>query len=525
MLRPFQHRLFAQVWAASLASNLGSLIQVVGASWLMTLLAPSPEMVALVQAATAAPIMLLSLAGGATADVWDRRKLMLAAQVLMLAVSVALTVLAYRGAITPVELLLFTFLLGAGSALHGPAWHSSVGELVPRTELSAAVSLNSVAYNLARTTGPALGGLLVAQAGAKAAFLVNAFSYIGLIAVLLSWRRHVPARTLPPEALGRAMLAGLRYARLSPPIRTVLVRGLVFGTAGSSIWALLPLVAKEGLGGGVATYGVLLGSLGAGAILGALGAAAARRSVAHEQVVRLATVGFGVGTALAGASPWPVLTVLALLLTGACWVGTLSTLNFTVQISSPRWVVGRTVAIYQMVTFGGMALGSWLWGLLAADAGLTTALVAAGALMGASALLGWLLPLPLQPEVNLDPSRSFSQQPLSAGPPADVPVVVTIEYRVPAAQSGAFRGAMHELRRIRRRDGARRWSLLQDAADQEVWIERYQSPNWVEHQRRHDRFTVADQELERRVLAFHHGPLPPVIRHLLVQASGTAPGR
>jgi MFS family permease len=518
MLQPFQHRLFASVWSASLVSNLGSLIQVVGASWLMTQLAPSADWVALVQAATAAPIMLLSLAGGATADIWDRRKLMLAAQVGMLVVSAVLAVLAYQGTITPISLLIFTFLLGVGSALHGPAWQSSVGELVPRSELSAAVSLNSVAYNLARTTGPALGGVLVAGAGAKAAFLVNAFSYIGLIGVLLTWRRTVPARTLPPERIGRAMSAGLRYARLSPGIRIVLIRGLVFGVAGSSIWALLPLVAPVKLSGGAGTYGMLFGSLGAGAILGALGAAAARQSRPHEQMVRLATLGFGVGTAITGISSWPVLTILALVLTGACWVAALSTLNFTVQISSPRWVVGRTMATYQMVTFGGMAAGSALWGLYAAHAGLTAALVVAGGMMAASVLLGLPLPLPaLQPEsLNLDPSRSFAQQEAgAAGLHNEGPVVVTIEYRVSAVDAPAFSSAMCELRRIKRRDGARRWRLMQDAADREVWIERYQSPSWVEHLRRQHRFTVADQEIERRVLSFHRGDRPPVIRHLL----------
>lgn len=492
----------------------------------MTTLDSSADMVALVQAATTAPIMLLSLAGGATADIWDRRKLMLTAQLLLLAVSTALTVLAYRGAISPVSLLLFTFLLGVGTALYGPAWQSSVGELVPRSELSAAVSLNSVAYNLARTTGPALGGLLVTAAGAKAAFLVNAVSYIGLIVVLLSWRRTAPVRTLPPERMGRAMRTGLRYARLSPAIRIVLIRGLVFGLMGSSIWALLPLVAPVRLGGGAGIYGMLFGALGAGAILGALGSASARQRRPHEQVVWLSTLCFGIGTALTGYSSWLALTLVGLVLTGACWVATLSTFNFTVQISSPRWVVGRTVAIYQMVTFGGMAVGSWLWGLYAAHFGLESALVVGGAGMVASAFLGHVLPLPVlkSETLNLDPSRSFAQlDPFLQDPEPhlDVPVVVTIEYRVAPADAEAFLSAMQELKRIKRRDGARRWKLLQDVAHPEVWIERYQSPNWIEHLRRHDRFTVADQEIERRVLSFHRGGQPPVIRHLLVRGART----
>jgi MFS family permease len=516
-LGPFKHRLFLAIWTASLVSSFGTLIQVVGASWLMTLLAPSPQMVALVQAAMTAPIMLLSLAGGASADIWDRRIVMLAAQVMMLAVSIVLTVLAYLGKITPYSLLFFTFLLGVGTALYAPAWQSSVGEQVPRAELSAAVSLNSVAYNLARTLGPAIGGVLVATAGAPAAFLTNTLSYVGLITVLATWRRPRPVRTLPPESILAAMGSGVRYARLSPGIRTVLIRGMVFGFLGSPIWALLPLVARDLVGGGARTYGLLFGALGAGAVLGALGSASARRRHPNERVVRLASLGFGAATILTGASSWHALTMLALLVTGACWVAILSTFNFTVQVSSPRWVVGRTVAIYQMVTFGGLAIGSWLWGVAAGHLGLEATFVVAGALMSASALLGSRFPLPQPEGLNLDPSRSTlaGQEALTARGVDAGPVVVTVEYRIALVDAARFVSAMGELRRIRRRDGARRWTLLQDAADPQAWIERYHTPNWVEHLRRHHRFTVADLEIERRVLAFHRGARPPVIRHLL----------
>src|SRR5215469_4289423 len=224
-LAPFHSRIFAMIWTASLISSLGSLIQTVGASWLMTSIAPSADMVALVQSSTALPIMLLSLVSGATADIWDRRLLMLFAQTLMLVVALTLTVIGYMGRITPWTLLSLTFLLGCGTALYSPAWQSSVGEQVPRADLAAAVSLNSVAFNIARTTGPALGGIIVASAGPPAAFLINALSYVGLIIVLALWRRPKPAPFLPPENMVMAMGAGIRYTRLSPDIRTVLVRG------------------------------------------------------------------------------------------------------------------------------------------------------------------------------------------------------------------------------------------------------------------------------------------------------------
>jgi MFS family permease len=516
-LAPFHSRVFAMIWTASLVSNFGSLIQAVGASWMMTSIAPSADMVALVQASTTLPIMLLSLPSGATADIWDRRLVMLIAQVLMLFVALGLTVTSYMGQITPWTLLALTFLLGCGTALYGPAWQSSVGEQVPRPDLPSAVALNSLSFNIARTAGPAIGGIIVANAGPPVAFLVNALSYVALIVVLMLWRRPRPAPFLPPENMLMAMGAGVRYARLSPEIRIVLTRGLAFGVLGSSVWALMPLIARDLIGGNAVTYGVLLGAFGSGAVLGALSSTSLRKRYTNEVIVRVSTVGFGISSLVTAVSQWHALTMLALMLGGASWVLALSTFNVTVQTSSPRWVVGRTVAIYQMVTFGGLAIGSWLSGLVANELGLKICLVSSGALMSISALLGRRLPL-RQPEgLNLDPSRTFSSESraqldrlIDTGP-----VVVTVEYRIAVDDAEPFRLAMRELRRIRRRDGAKRWSLMQDMAAPEIWIERYHSPNWVEHLRRHHRFTVSDREIERKALDFHQGPEAPHVRHLI----------
>lgn len=516
-LSPFRSRIFALIWSASLVSSFGSLIQAVGASWLMTSIAPTADMVALVQTSTALPIMLLSLPSGATADIWDRRLLMIIAQSMMLVVAAVLTVIGFMGLITPWSLLGLTFLLGCGTALYAPAWQSSVGEQVPRADLPSAVALNSLAFNIARTAGPAIGGVIVAAAGAPVAFLINGVSYVGLIVVLASWKRPRPAPFLPPENVLMAMGAGLRYSRLSPEIRSVLIRGGAFGFLGSSVWSLMPLIARDLIGGNAVTFGVLLGAFGIGAVLGALSSATLRRRYTNQAIAQASTVGFGIGTVVTAVSSWHALSMAALMLSGASWVLALSTFNVTVQTSSPRWVVGRTVAIYQMVTFGGLAFGSWLSGVVAHELGLVTCLVSSGVLMVLSALLGRRFPL-RQPEgLNLDPSRTWSNvsraqldRLIDTGP-----VVVTVEYRIAVDDAEPFRLAMRELRRIRRRDGAKRWSLMQDMAAPEIWIERYHSPNWVEHLRRHHRFTVSDREIERKVLDFHQGPDAPRTRHLI----------
>src|SRR5215203_6045276 len=183
-LSPFRHPIFLAVWVASLASNFGGLIQSVGAAWLMTSIGASADLVALVQASITLPIMLFSLAAGAIADNFDRRNLMLASQIFLLVVSIALTLCAYFGLVTPWLLLAFTFLIGCGTAFNGPAWQSLVGEMVPRSELPAAIALNSMGFNIARSVGPAIGGFVVAAAGAFGAFAINAVSYLGLIVVL-----------------------------------------------------------------------------------------------------------------------------------------------------------------------------------------------------------------------------------------------------------------------------------------------------------------------------------------------------
>jgi len=523
-LAPFRSRIFLRIWSASLVSNFGSLIQAVGASWLMTSLAPSADYVALVQASTSLPIMLLALPSGAVADIWDRRGIMLIAQGLMLSVSILLAVITYSGHITPWGLLSLTFLIGCGTALMGPAWQSSVGEQVQREHIPAAVALNTMSYNLARTAGPAVGGIIVATAGAPFAFVVNAMTYVGLIVTLALWKRPKTESQLPPESMLMAIRAGLRYCRLSPAIRAVLLRGFLLGALGSAIWALMPLIARDLLGGSAKTYGVLFGTFGCGAVLGALSSSTFRQRFTNETLARAGIVAFGLTAGISAFSPWMALTLFGFLIGGASWVIMLTSFNITIQLSSPKWVTGRALAVYQMFVFGGMAMGSWIWGEVAESYGLKWALAASALLLWASSLVGLIARLPQTEGLNLAPSRG----PLKFTPrvelgPESGRVIVTVEYRVAERDQAEFARAMQEVRRIRRRDGARRWMLMQDMGDPELWVERFHSPSWVEHLRRYHRFTVSDQEIERRATAFHRGEGPPRVRHLLERPPGEVP--
>ena len=515
-LSPLKHPVYRSIWSASIASNLGGLIQGVGAAWMMASISQSENMVALVQASTTLPLMLFSLLSGAIADNYDRRRVMLTAQVFMFCVSVLLTLFAYFDLITPWLLLLFTFLLGSGVALNNPSWQASVGDMVPREDLPGAVSLNSVGFNITRSVGPAIGGMIVAVAGAAAAFAANALSYFTLIFALYRWKPELPKRTLPREALGRAIGAGLRYVAMSPNIGKVLFRGFVFGLTASAVLALLPVVARDLVGGGALTYGVMLGAFGAGAIAGALANSRLREALSSEDIVRCAFAGFALSSAIIGISSYAVLTSLALLVAGACWVLALSLFNTVVQLSTPRWVVGRALSLYQTATFGGMAGGSWIWGLLAESHGLTNAFFASSLLMILGVAIGLWLPMPAFASLNLDPLNRFNEPPLKLDiRPRSGPIVVNIDYEIADEDLPEFLGLMVERRRIRIRDGARNWALMRDLENPDIWTETYHTPTWVEYVRHNQRRTKADAETTDRLLALHRGETAPRVHRMI----------
>ncbi len=515
-LAPFADPTFRAIWIASLISNFGGLIQSVGAAWMMTAISASDDMVALVQASTSLPIMLFSLACGAVADNFNRRKVMLIAQAFMLVVSAILSVLAYLGLVTPWLLLAFTFLIGCGTALNNPSWQASVGDIVPRRDLAAAVALNSVNFNITRSVGPAIGGLIVAAAGAAAAFAVNALSYLALILVLFRWRPEVPTDNLPRESLGSAMAAGLRYVAMSPNIEKVLLRSFVFGFATISILALLPLVARDLPNGGPLLYGILLGAFGCGAIAGAFASARLRKTMSAEWIVRSSFAGFAVCAAALATAPNAWQACGALLLGGACWVLALALFNVTVQMSTPRWVVGRALAIYQTATFGGMALGSWVWGVAAEGYSAEQALLAAAAVMIAGGLLGLALPLPEDMALNLDPTNRWIEPPLALDlKPRSGPIVIMIEYIIREENTRAFLDAMTERRRVRGRNGARNWTLSRDLENPQSWMESYHLPTWLEYRRHNHRTTYADAVVGDRIRALHSGTEPPRVHRMI----------
>lgn len=519
---PFTIPAYRSLWTAILISNMGFMIQSVGAAWLMTTITHSPRMVALVQSSVALPLTLLSLFAGAIADNLDRRRIMIAAQTFMLCVSGVLTGLTYFGLLTPVMLLTMTFLIGCGTAINAPAWQASVGDLVPRETLPAAVAYNSVSFNIARSVGPALGGAIVAAAGAAAAFIINCFSYLGLIVALIRWRSPEKVDALPPERIGNAISGGLRYVMMSPHMLRILLRGLVFGCSASAIPSLMPLVARDLLAGNSITYGIMLGSFGLGAVSGALTGPRLRRRWSINMIVGTASLALAAGAAITGLSTTLFVAIPALFLGGWGWILAMSTLMVTVQLTSPRWVVARAISTHQMITFGGMAGGSWLFGTVAGTAGITNALFLAASMQIAGVLIGLFVRLPDVEDLNLDPLARWTEP--STAVPVEArsgPVVITIRYLIDQADIPEFLSAMSERRRVRLRDGARRWTLYRDLSDQRLWIERYHVPTWLDYVRHNQRRTHADIPHSDRLRSLHRGSEPPKVDRMIQLQPGT----
>ncbi|WP_102223971.1 MFS transporter [Acidimangrovimonas sediminis] len=516
LLGVFRNRTFRALWSAALVSNLGGLIQGVGASWAMTSLTTSHALVALVQASTTLPIMLFALPAGALADSFPRRRIMLAAQVFMLVVSVLLTAVAFLGGLGPWSLLAFTFLIGCGQALNNPSWQASMGDIIGKEELGKAVLVNSMGFNMMRSVGPAIGGAIVAAAGAAAAFALNAASYVFLIAALFGWHPETADNALPREHFGRAIGAGLRYVSMSPHLLRLMARGMIFGIAAVSILALLPLVARDMLNTGALGYGVMLGAFGIGAILGAFSNSRIRARYSNETVVRGAFLGFGFSTLVLGLSASFALNCAVLLISGACWVLALSLFNVTVQLTTPRWVVGRALALYQTATFGGMAAGSWIWGAVAGSWGIPAALFGTTCVLLIGAVVGLRWPLDEQGGLNLDPLGRFSEPLLRLDiKPQSGPIMVMVDYEIAQEDLPEFLRVMTLRRRVRRRDGAQQWSLLRDLENPDIWTETYHVPTWTDYVRHNTRRTQADAEVFEQLLALHKGEGAPRVHRMI----------
>jgi MFS family permease len=513
---PFRHTAFSVIWTATVISNVGGWMYSAASGWLMTSLNPDPLIVALVQAASSLPICLFAIPAGAFADIFDKRKYLIVVESLYTVLAAIYAAMVGLGLATPVNLLVFTLVLGAAGALTSPAWQAVVPQLVPKDDLSAAIAANSVGVNISRALGPALGGAIISAFGIVAPFWLNAITNLGIVGALLWWREARGPRTLlPAERFGRAMLTGLRYARHNFPLRCTLMRAVGFFLFASAYWALLPLVARGQIAGGPSLYGVLLGVIGAGAVGGAFFLPWLKSKLGPNRLMALGALGQALAMVLYGLAREPPLALAASLIAGASWIAALATLSVSAQVALPDWVRGRGLALYTTVFFGCLTLGSAVWGEVAAWLGLPAAhfLAAAGAV--AAIPLTWRFKLQTAAGVDLSPSMHWPAPITTQSIASDRgPVLVTVEYRIRRHDREAFLRAIARLEHARRRDGAYAWGIFEDTAEDGRMVETFLVESWMEHLRQHERVTNADRVVQDAVDRFHlHGE--PKVTHFV----------
>ena len=512
---PLRHRLFAVIWTATVLGNIGTFMRDVSSAWLVTEISASPASVAMIQAAGTLPFFLLAIPAGVLSDILDRRRLLIALQIVLGCVSSLLAVLAWTDTVSVESLVVLTFLGGVGAALATPAWQAITPELVPRPDLKGAVALNSLGINIARSIGPALGGFLLAGLGAAAVYGFDVLTYVVVVGALLWWRRKADADDGLRENFGGALRAGLRYARASRDLHRILWRAVLFFAFASAVWALLPVVARQEIGGGPSFYGLLLGSVGAGAIVGAILLPRARARLGQDRLVLTATLVTAGATALLALTDSEIVAIAATFVLGTAWIAMLTTLNSIMQAILPNWIRGRGLAIYLTAFNGAMAAGSLGWGFLAQEFGTDATLIAAGLSLVVVALLAHRAALPTG-EGDLTPSLHWPE-PAMAEPVAHDrgPVMIMVTYRIRQADRAAFLESLKRLSEGRRRDGAYAWGVSEDAADPEHLVEWFFVESWAEHLRQHKRVSKADADIQAEARRFHQGTEPPLVQHFL----------
>jgi MFS family permease len=509
------------LWVATVVSNVGGWMYGASSSWLMTNLDSSPLMVSLVQAMDSLPMFMFAVPAGALADIIDRRRFIIVLEILVAIISAIFAAMVSADLVSPASLLLFTFLISLFGALEAPAWQAIVPQLVPKQDLAPAIAANSVGINTSRAIGPAIGGVIIVGFGIAAPFWLNAISNLGVIGVLWWWRspdRHMD--NMPAERFASAIRTGFRYARHNRSLRATLARAVGFFLFASAYWALLPLVARNRIAGGPELYGALLGAIGVGAVGGVFVLPWLKTKFGADMLVTAGEVGTAVTLVLFGLAKGPVLALLASLIAGVSWIAVLASLNISAQYALPDWVRGRGLAMYVMVLFGSLTIGSVLWGQVASMLGLPLAhfIAAGGALIAIPATRRWKIRTGRGPD--LTPSMHWPM-PIVARHVEDDrgPVLVTVEYRINPKDREAFLATLEKLAHERRRDGAYSWGIFEDTAEEGRFIETFLVESWLEHLRQHKRVTKADRVLQEHVYRFLRDK--PKVTHLIAATTRT----
>ncbi|AYG64116.1 MFS transporter [Rhizobium jaguaris] len=521
-LAPLENRIFRSLCLATQISSIGWLVQTTAVSWLMATISTSDLMVALVQASSTLPSFFLSIFAGALTDSFSRRWVMLAGHFLIAMASITLAFSVAIGFVSPWLLLGLGFLAGCGFTLNDPAWHASVGDILEKRDIPAAVTLLSIGYNTARSVGPALGGIILAYFGPLAAFALAALSHLAPLNAVWRGKWQVRQPPLPRERIITAIHDGMRFTAMSSEIGAATVRATIFGMSSISILALLPIVVRDQLAGGPVVYGILLAGFGAGAFIAGMSNSILRRMMPQERLIMLGSLSCAACCLTIAFAPSVIVAAVALAVAGAGWVITWTGIDVAVQMASPRWVVGRTLSIYYTFTYGGIAVGSWVWGAVAQNYSLTWALVSCAVVLLLVAAVGRVLPiLPWEEQEQEDfeftpPTLALDVTPRSG------PIVVKVEYSIPEGSVDDFLGLMRERRRVQSRAGARSWTLQRNLQFPSLWTETFRTPTWLDFLRLNHRLTANDKEIGARLMRLHSADRPPETTFSIERPAGAS---
>src|SRR5437879_848983 len=514
---PLKNTLYRFLWIAMFAADIGTAMQTVGSGWLITSLAPSPFVVALLQVMTSLSIFLLALPAWALADIVDRRKLFLVTQYFSLAAAAILSILTFGGFTTSSVLVVFTLLLGLGFAMSLPVSIVVQTELVPKHKAMAAMTLFSVAIYIGLGVGPLLGGLVVAAAGPWAVFMLNALSFVGIIVFLHRWHKPSDQKLLPPEHVIGAIRTGLRYMHHSLHVRALFVRDFALTICGSALISLLPLLARNEAGSNSILFGILVGAFGIGGMISGLVIVPRIKKISIEKRVTSATILYAVALAVLSFQHDIIIVFVGIFAVGTALIIITSSLNFVAYNSVSAWVRTRVVSVHQMIYWGGVAIGSIVWGIVAEIWGIPTALLAASIGLVIGLVTSTRYKLKPHTDVDMTPSMHWSMPRvmIDIDDHEEGSVLVEIEFQIDPARSDEFESAMNNVRSIRLRDGAINWVLFHDIENPSRYVEMFTSESWTEHLRQHERITKADLAIEQHAISFHIGKDPPRISHLI----------
>ena len=423
------------------------------------------------------------------------------------------------GSMNATLLLLLVFGNGIGLAMRWPVFAAVIPELVPRSQLPAALALNGVAMNLSRVFGPLVAGVIIASLGSAYVFAVN-FVVAALAGLtLMRWKRPgKPPSVLPGERFIGAMRLGWQFVRESRRTKDAIVRTVAYFLNSTALIALLPLEARR-LGSGDATaYTVLLAALGAGAIVSATQLPKLRRLGDRDHLAVVGSVIQAGSIAAVALSPTIWIATPAMFVGGLAWIVVANSVTVAAQLSLPDWVRARGMSIYQMAIMGSAALGAVIYGRIAEGTSVPTSLFCASGAMLLGIVLTRNRPLDGPQEDDHTPTHPFPEPvPAQQMDPDDGPVMVTLEYVIDPARAAEFEAIMAESRSARLRQGAMSWGLFTDVQQPGRYVEYFACDTWADYLRRFERFTAQDERLQQMRYAFHLGSGPPRISRFIAR--------